>query len=320
MLNSIETFPETPVHTSFRLAYLALNVRSLDRWRAFARDMLGLVPAGANADGSEGFRLDAAAQRLILVPGRADDLEALGFEVADADALGQLAQQLRAAGVQAAWGKADDLAARRVGALLALCDPEGNRIELVSGVQAAPTPLDTEHAESFSSDDSGFGHAVLVARDLARLERFYVDALGFRVSERLATKVGPIHVRGVFLHCNRRHHSLALMALPHGKHLHHFMLEVGSVTEVVRAYDRARRLRVPLSLDLGQHPAPDGTVSFYGRTPSGFDFEVGAGGAQINPEGWRPSEQTITSSWGHRPTLGLQLRAVRDLVASRVSL
>ena len=304
----------------FAFAYLALNVRSLDRWRAFAQDMLGLMRAGPNADGSEGFRLDAAAQRVILVPGRADDLEALGFEVADADALGQLAQQLGAAGVQAVWGKADDLAARRVGALLALCDPEGNRIELVSGVQPAPVPLERVHAERFRSDDTGFGHAVLVARDLPRLERFYVDTLGFRVSERLSTKVGPIHVRGVFLHCNRRHHSLALMALPHGKRLHHFMLEAASVTDVVRAHDRARRLGVPLSLELGQHPAPDGTVSFYGRTPSGFDFEVGAGGAQINPEGWRPSEQTITSSWGHRPTLGLQLRAVRDLVASRVSL
>lgn len=304
----------------FRLAYLAFNVRSLDRWRAFARDMLGLVSAGANADGSEGFRLDGAAQRLILVPGRDDDLEALGFEVADANALDQLAQQLHAAGVRADRGGADAVAARRVGILLAFSDPEGNRIELVSGVRAAPTPLPAEHAERFRSDDTGFGHAVLVARNLPRLERFYVDALGFRVSERLATKVGPIHVRGVFLHCNRRHHSLALMALPHGKRLHHFMLEAASVTEVVRAHDRARRLGVPLSLELGQHPAPDGTVSFYGRTPSGFDFEVGAGGAQIDPEGWQPSEQSVTSSWGHRPTRGLQLRAVRDLVASRMGL
>jgi biphenyl-2,3-diol 1,2-dioxygenase len=304
----------------FRLAYLALNVRSLDRWRAFAQDMLGLVPAGANAGGSEGFRLDAAAQRLILVPGPADDLEALGFELADANALDQLAQQLRAAGVQAVWGEADTLAARRVDALLAFSDPEGNRIELVSGVQAASTPLATEHAERYRSDDTGFGHAVLVARDLPRLERFYVGTLGFRVSERVATKVGPIHVRGVFLHCNRRHHSLALMALPHSKRLHHFMLEAGSVTDVVRAHDRARRLGVPLSLGLGQHPAPDGTVSFYGRTPSGFDFELGAGGEQIDPAGWQPSEQSVTSTWGHRPTLGLQLRAVRDLVASRVGL
>lgn len=304
----------------FAFAYLALNVRSLDRWRAFAQDMLGLMRAGPNADGSEGFRLDAAAQRVILVPGRADDLEALGFEVADANALGQLAQRLRAAGVRAAWGEADALAARRVGALLALSDPEGNRIELVSGVQAAPAPLASERAERFRSDDTGFGHAVLVARDLPRLERFYVDTLGFRVSERLATKVGPIHVRGVFLHCNRRHHSLALMALPHSKRLHHFMLEAGSVTDVVRAHDRALRLGVPLSLGLGQHPAPDGTVSFYGRTPSGFDFELGAGGAQIDPDRWQSSEQSVTSTWGHRPTLGLQLRAVRDLVASRVGL
>ena len=71
---------------------------------------------------------------------------------------------------------------------------------------------------------------------------------------------------------------------------------------------------MPLSLELGQHPDPDGTFSFYGRTPSGFDFEIGAGGQEIEPAGWREHTTDVTSVWGHKPKLGLQLRMAKELV------
>lgn len=56
-------------------------------------------------------------------------------------------------------------------------------------------------------------------------------------------------------------------------------------------------------------------MSFYGRTPSGIDFEIGAGGREIEPRGWREATSHGTSGWGHKPTLGLQLRAARDLTS-----
>lgn len=65
--------------------------------------------------------------------------------------------------------------------------------------------------------------------------------------------------------------------MPVRKRLQHFMLEAVAVQDVGIALERARRMKVPVTLDLGQHPAPDGTVSFYGRTPSGFEFEIGTG-------------------------------------------
>jgi biphenyl-2,3-diol 1,2-dioxygenase len=71
---------------------------------------------------------------------------------------------------------------------------------------------------------------------------------------------------------------------------------------------------------LGRHPDPDGTFSFYGATPSGFDFEIGAASREIEPRGWRELRVDTTSSWGHRPTLGLQLRTVGSLVAARLGL
>lgn len=155
---------------------------------------------------------------------------------------------------------------------------------------------------------------MLVSRRLEAMERFYVDLLGFAVSERLDTKVGPIHMRGTFLHCNRRHHSLALFDLPLRKRLHHFMLQANAPADVGIAFERTGRNGVPLSLGLGQHPDPDGTFSFYGQTPSGFDFEIGAGGGEIDPDGWQELKADITSSWGHKPRLRLRLKMVKELV------
>jgi 2,3-dihydroxybiphenyl 1,2-dioxygenase len=283
--------------------------------------MLGLPPAVANADGSQGYRLDETAQRLIVRAGDADDIAVLGLEVPDEAALDALAARLAAAGVAATRGDDALAEARRVRRLLAFADPEGTRIEAVVAPGRAPTPFASSLVPGgFMSDDTGFGHAVLVARDLAAMERFYVGALGFAVSERLETHVGPLQVRGTFLHCNRRHHSLALFALPLRKRMHHFMLQARDIADVGRAFDRARRARVKLSLGLGQHPDPDGTFSFYGVTPSGFDFEIGAAGKEIEPEGWQELRADKTSSWGHAPTLGLQLRTVGNMIASRLGL
>jgi 2,3-dihydroxybiphenyl 1,2-dioxygenase len=304
-----------------KLAYLVLDVRRPRRWQEFAAHVLGLESPAQNPDGTLGYRLGTAAQGLVLRPGRADDIATLGLELADAPALEALQARLAAGGIGVTEGRPALCAARRVERLIAFQDPEGTTIEAVLGAQKAASPFSSPwFPRGFGNDATGFGHAVLVTKRLAAMERFYVDALGFAVTERLAARVGPLDVRGLFLHCNRRHHTLALMHLPSGKKLQHFMLEAGSVAEVVHAHERARRHRVPFSLGLGQHPDPDGTLSFYGRTPAGFDFEVGAGGREIDPDGWRELQAGTTSAWGHAPTLGLRLRAARGLIAARLGL
>jgi biphenyl-2,3-diol 1,2-dioxygenase len=150
------------------------------------------------------------------------------------------------------------------------------------------------------------------------MQAFYTDVLGFGVTERLATRVGPIDFRGVFLHCNARHHSLALFDLPLRRRLHHFMLQASRLSDVGLAFERARRRKVPLSLGLGQHPDPDGTFSFYGATPSGFDFEIGAGTQTIDPAHWQARATDVTSTWGHEPKLRLQLQMATGLLVSKV--
>jgi biphenyl-2,3-diol 1,2-dioxygenase len=198
-------------------------------------------------------------------------------------------------------------------------DPAGNQVELFTDPEPALQAFSSEQFPAgFQTGALGLGHAVLVAHDLPAMEAFYTGVLGFGVTERLATRVGPISFRGVFLHCNARHHSLALFDLPLSRRLHHFMLQAMRLSDIGRAFERAQRNKVPLSLGLGQHPDPDGTFSFYGAMPSGFDFEIGAGTQAIDPLGWQVQATDVTSTWGHEPTLRLQLQMAAGLLARKL--
>ena len=96
------------------------------------------------------------------------------------------------------------------------------------------------------------------------------------------------------------------------------MLQANELCDAGMAFERAKLSKVPISLDLGQHPDPDGTISFYGMTPSGFDFEIGAGGKEIEPREWQPLHTTVTSHWGHKPSLRLQMKMAAGVIASKI--
>lgn len=301
---------------NMQLGYLVFGVRSLPDWQDFCSHMLGLPAPLENPDGSLGWTVDAAAQRLIACPDAADDLLGLGLDCGTPQQLEQAVARLQAAGIATCEAAPALRAARRVASLWLARDPAGNAVELFTGLERAARPFESAaFPAGFRTGEAGLGHAVLVSGELAAMERFYVDTLGFGVTERLQTKVGPLAIHGTFLHCNPRHHSLALFDLPSNKRLHHFMLQANAHMDVGLALERARAGGVPLSLDLGQHPAPDGTFSFYGMTPSGFDFEIGAGSGEINPQQWDTMHTTSTSSWGHRPQWRLKWRTAAALAS-----
>ena len=78
------------------------------------------------------------------------------------------------------------------------------------------------------------------------------------------------------------------------------MLEVRSMDDVGLAYDRALKSGVRIMQTLGKHPN-DGMFSFYARTPSGFQFEFGWGGRQVDDATWAPTTYDRISEWGHHP-------------------
>jgi 2,3-dihydroxybiphenyl 1,2-dioxygenase len=293
------------------LGYLNFEVSDLAAWRSFATEMLGLPAPLEHADKSLGFRTDDRLQRLIVTPGKADDLVGIGLECKDDETLDRLAAALAHAGYAAEPCEVAG-ATRAVRSV----DPSGLIVELVVGAARAATPFSSAaFPGGFVTGDHGLGHAVLAYRDLAAMRRYYVDTLGFGVSDRLEQRVGPVAIQGLFLHCNPRHHSIAILDAPLPRRCHHFMLQAAELASVGRAYERAQKLGVPLSLTLGQHPDPDPTLSFYAATPSGFDFEIGAGGGTVH-EAWTAG-RVQASPWGHKPTFRLKWQTMRALVRYR---
>ena len=129
-----------PDRAALRLGYLQFEVRKPERWAEFCRVMLGLPAPVTNPDGSLGFRMDGAMQRLIVQEGAADDLAAIGLEAADEDSLDRLLARIASFGVRVEEGGASLRAARRVKRLHRVVDPAGNRVELFFGPAAAAQP------------------------------------------------------------------------------------------------------------------------------------------------------------------------------------
>ena len=295
-------------HHEMRLAYLAVETQRMRRWDHFCQQVLGLPAPLRHADGSQGYQIDGAAQRLLLRPGPREDLAAIGIECVGPAALDRLLDRLVAHGVSIVDGTPEERATRRVQRLFRVADPAGNSVELVTGLEPAERRFQSPLVPGgFCTGELGMGHVALVAHDLHAMTAFYTEVLGFSVTENVDMRVGPMALSANFLHCNPRHHSIALMQFPLRRRLHHFMLQCRDLRDVCAAYERAASERVALSMDLGQHPAPDDTLSFYGFTPSGFEYELGALTRTIEPAGWQVQTMSQPSTWGHQPRLRTKL-------------
>jgi 3,4-dihydroxy-9,10-secoandrosta-1,3,5(10)-triene-9,17-dione 4,5-dioxygenase len=294
------------------LGYLRVEATDLDAWRDFGVKVLGMVE-GRGPDASALYlRMDDFPARLVITPGEQDRLVATGWEVADPHDLARLAQTLEEAGVAAKAASAEELADRRVAGMLQFDDPFGNTLEAFWGAALDSKPAITPYGTTFVTGEMGAGHVVLPARDDAAALRFYTDLLGFRLrdSMRLIPEtIGlppmetPLWMR--FLGCNPRHHSLAVAPIPAKSGLIHLMIEVATLDDVGRALDRCQKLGAPLTAFLGRH-ANDFMVSFYLRTPSGFDIEYGTSGLTVDDNTWVARQTTAHSVWGHRFVRGMQ--------------
>jgi 2,3-dihydroxybiphenyl 1,2-dioxygenase len=293
-----------------QLGYLGFQASDMGAWESFAVEVLGLGVAGRGDDGALALRLDGHWQRIVVTPGDADDLAFIGWEVADEAQLQLLVARLRGAGVDVGDGGAELAARRRVRRLVTLRDPDDNLVELYVGPERAPEPFCSPVVPSgFVADERGLGHLVLASRDQRRSQQFYAELLGLRLSDRVVADIHGYHADIGFYHANSRHHSLAIGGADK-KRIHHFMVEARAMDEVGLALDRTLRAGLRIMHSLGRHPN-DRMFSFYARTPSGFNFEFGWGGRDVDDATWQPTTHHRISEWGHHPPLVLtgKLRA-----------
>lgn len=275
------------------LGYVGVSSGSLPDWADFGTNMLGMQLVDKAASGLA-FRMDDRRQRLLVEPG-ADGARFYGWEVPDADALRALAARLSDAGIDVRPLDAATIAQRHVTDGVRLLDPAGNLLELFHGPEIASQPfVPGRNISGFRTGPLGMGHVVLMTERLDEILPFYMDLLGFRVSDYMNKPF-----KALFMHTNARHHSLAFVEMGKSGQMHHMMVELFNLDDVGQGYDLANREDGRVSTSLGRH-SNDLMTSFYANTPSKFLVEYGWGGMVIEPETWEPFEmQDGPSLWGH---------------------
>jgi 2,3-dihydroxybiphenyl 1,2-dioxygenase len=243
--------------------------------------------------------MDERVYRFDIRAGSQDRLLWLGWEVASAAALEDVRRELSAKGVPWTPGAPEESKERGIVDFVHFTDPAGYRSEVFYGQEADFRPLTlTRPMDGYLTGGLGMGHAVIGVPDYAAALEFYVGTLGFRVSD---TFKGFI----AFLHCNPRHHSLAIVGTDQPG-LRHIMLETLSIDDVGTATDIAKR-RGELTRTLGRH-TNDKAVSIYIETPGGWEIEYGWSGFQVDDEAWIVRQLAgPTSLWGHELVGGREL-------------
>ncbi|MGH3435671.1 MAG: iron-dependent extradiol dioxygenase HsaC [Sciscionella sp.] len=287
------------------LGYLRIEATDIAKWREYGLKVLGMVEGrGADPDALY-LRMDEFPARLVIVPGKHDQLSVAGWEAANAAELAEIRASLDEHGVAYKEGSEDECVDRRVDELVRFDDPSGHTLEVFHGAALEHRRVVSPYGHRFVTGEQGLGHVVLSAKDDGEALRFYRDVLGFRLrdSMRLPPEfVGrspadkPAWLR--FFGCNPRHHSLAFLPMPTASGIVHLMIEVQSTDDVGLCLDRALRRKVPMSATLGRH-VNDLMLSFYMKTPGGFDVEFGCEGRQVSDEKWIARESTAVSLWGH---------------------
>jgi 3,4-dihydroxy-9,10-secoandrosta-1,3,5(10)-triene-9,17-dione 4,5-dioxygenase len=288
------------------LGYLRIESADVAAWREFGVRVLGMVDGRGPEEGAVYLRMDDFPARLVIVPGAQERLLASGWEVADPEAMAAVMRALADVGVPFKAAGPDELAARRVSEMVCFDDPAGNTLEVFCGAALEHRPAVSPYGNRFVTGPMGMGHVVLpVPPDSTAAYDFYTEALGFRLrdsmrmpAELFGMPAGSPPVWFRFLGCNPRHHSLALAPMPAPAGIVHLMIEVAALDDVGRALDRCTKRGAPVSATLGRH-VNDLMVSFYVRTPGGFDIEYGFDGQLVDDATWISRESTAVSLWGH---------------------
>lgn len=296
------------------LGYIVVNCTEPSRWADYGTKVLGLMDntANLNQGGDSVFlKMDDRPYRIVVEKSDQDNYGASGWELINEDAFNDALATLEKHGVSFERGGDDLVAARQVQDIASFSDPDGNKHEIywgpISDFAAFASPVGIK---SFVTGTQGFGHTVMPTPSFDAASDFYKKVMGFGISDLMKVRFTPDPAepekRLHFMHCNERHHSLAIFESPMPAGCVHVMIEADCVDEVGRALDRLNAEGGKLTGTMGRH-ANDHMVSFYMATPSGFMLEFGAEGRTV--EDWSKYsafQSTVNSFWGHDFSVGME--------------
>lgn len=233
-------------------------------------------------------------------------LHSIDFAVQDRRIVDALFEKLSGLGVKIAATPQALPAAAGGGYGFSLLSPEGQVIAVSSDVGTHAYAInDRSRPEKLS-------HVVLNVEDIDRQNSFFVDVLGFRLSD--ATD------RMNFVRCGSDHHSIA-MARGHGAGLNHMAYEVPNFDGLMRGAGRLKNNGYQIEWGVGRHGPGDNIFSYF-IEPNGFVTEYTTEVEQIDeahhipgtPDYWTKVMNGNPDRWG----IAVPSKILREAMAGKV--
>lgn len=300
------------------LGYLGFGAPDPSQWMKYGTEIIGAMPAralpgesfgvpmdptsgpaskgsGVGPDGSVYLKMDHRQWRIAVHPHQTNaGILYVGLEVASPEDLEAVVAKLKAEGIEARMGTAEEARARSVSGIAHSKDPAGNAIEFFWGA-VEDFKFVSPQGMQFKTGQLGMGHMNLFVSDLKAAIDFYSRVLEFRMSDYI--EFGP-EMSANFFYCNPRHHTIGLTRVGPINGLHHLMLECETIDDVLKCYDRVNDAGIRVTSTLGRH-TNDNMLSFYMSSPFGFEIEIGWDGLCVGDD-WLPRQFCEGDFWGHR--------------------
>jgi 2,3-dihydroxybiphenyl 1,2-dioxygenase len=292
------------VFGAVHLGYIIIETNRFADWRRFGAEAIGMHHDTVTRDLMR-FRLDDQECRFLLRRGPAEDVVATGWHVDDHAAFHEIEARIRAHGVPLVQGSDEETALRGVERLLRFAGPKGIAQEIYTTPVKSTEPL-RMLASGFVTGDSGMGHIALTSTRPTQIRGYFDTVFDARLTDSIDETISGVKLKIRFLRVNERHHSIAVAATrglpidPIRTRVQHLNIQAATLDDVAQSYQRVHDLGFDMALSVGQH-TNDKELSYYARTPSGFEWEVGWNPLVIDETTWEPSTHQGISDWGHLP-------------------
>lgn len=248
---------------------------------------------------------------MILHQGAAPGLRRVGWQMEDAENATKIRHHLQSLGIATVDVAADEQAALGIENAFRITEPNsGATFEYFSSFEEPGAP----YVHTVTKIER-LGHIVLNVKDHPKAEKFFMEDLNFRASDRIEGAV-------TFMRCfpNPLHHSLGLSN--GGKNaLHHVNFMVTDVDDIGKALWRMKNNDVPIVFGPGRHP-PSDSMFLYFLDPDGITVEYSFGMEEfpeVDPRAPRKLPLGLQSIdyWGSVPSPDMASKGVIEPLVNK---
>jgi extradiol dioxygenase len=283
------------------VGYESPNHRSMEQ---YGPEVYGFGLNESRDDGSVYLTMDDHDYRIAVHPGPVARQVYVGLSLKDKWEFENAVETLRSAGIAVKVGDEDLEAQRGCYGVAQFNDPAGWPMELCYGRKIATGSfVPGRPISGFQTKRYGLGHTVLAASDLAEINNYCKNVMGYRWYIHGLRKNGASFWR---FKNNDLSHNIAYAIIPGFAYEKNMMVphigiycntldDVGIACDIVQEQHPDR-----MEMTLGRH-MQDPVISFYAKTPAGFTIEcIWGEELDIRDDTYVESQSSRLSIWGHK--------------------